>query len=139
MNFFSGLFSLAKSENANIRNEINIPDAVLAHVNWKVRLQKYIDGKSDEQLDPMLICRDDQCDLGKWIHGPATNRFHADKSFHTLRADHAQFHYVAANVVRYVQENDRAGAEALLKGEYARVSHHVVQLLNELNKQEGGD
>jgi hypothetical protein len=137
MNFFTSLFSLAASKDTDIQGEINIPDAITAHVNWKVRLQKYIDGKSDEKLDPMVVCRDDQCTLGQWIHGPATKIFHADKAFHTLRSDHAQFHYVAANVVRYMQEGDKAGAEALLKGEYARVSHHVVMMLNELNQQEG--
>lgn len=137
MNFFASLFSLAKSENADISNEINIPEAITAHVNWKVRLQKYIDGQSDEKLDPMVVCRDDQCKLGTWIHGPATRRFHADESFKTLRADHAQFHYVAANVVRYMLEKDRAGAEALLKGEYAKVSQHITKMLNELNEHEG--
>lgn len=137
MNFFTSLFSLAASENTKITDEVNIPEAITAHVNWKVRLQKYVDGKSDEKLDPMVICRDDQCTLGQWIHGPATKHFHADKAFHTLRADHAQFHYVAANVVRYMQEGDQAGAQALLKGEYARVSHHVMMMLNELNKQQG--
>lgn len=135
MNFFTSLFSLAASENTDIKDEINIHEAMNAHVNWKVRLQKYIDGKSDEQLDPMLVCRDDQCSLGKWIHGPATKHFHADKAFHTLRSDHAQFHYVAANVIRYMQEGDKAGAEALMKGEYAKVSHRVIKMLNELNAQ----
>lgn len=138
MNFFTSLFSLALEEKTDISNDLNIPDAMAAHVNWKVRLQKYIDGKSDEVLDPMMVCRDDQCTLGKWIHGPATARFHADKSFHALRSDHAQFHYVAANVVRYMQEKDPAGAEALLKGEYARVSHRVIKMLNELNQHAGG-
>lgn len=138
MNFFTSLFLLAKDEDVDINAEINIPEAITAHVNWKVRLQKIIDGKSDEKLDSMVICRDDQCDLGKWIHGTATDRFHADESFRTLRADHAQFHYVAANVLRYMEEDDRAGAEALLRGEYAKVSHHVMKMLNELNKQESG-
>ena len=132
MNFFTSLFSLAEIDNKNLNDEVNIPEAITAHVNWKVRLQKYVDGKSEEKLDPMVVCRDDQCDLGKWIHGPATKHFHDDQSFRELRADHAQFHYVAANVVRYMQEGDEGGARALLKGEYARVSHHVLMLLNEL-------
>ena len=137
MSFFTSLFSLAKSKNADIKTEIDLPEAITAHVNWKARLQKYVDGVSGEKLDPMLVCRDDQCDLGKWIHGSGTDRFYADESFRTLRADHAQFHYVAANVVRYMLDNDRAGAEALLRGEYAKVSHHMMGMLDELNKHEG--
>lgn len=116
-----------------IRDEINLAEAVEAHVSWKVRLQKYLDGKSDEQLDPMVICRDDQCKLGKWIHGPALNHFHTFEPFHELRADHAQFHYVAANVVKNVQANDRVAAEEILKGEYQKISHKVVMALTELN------
>lgn len=134
MSIFSSVFSLSDHENAGIDDEINVPDAITAHVSWKVRLQKYIDGKSDENLDPMSVCRDDQCALGQWIHGPATQRFHTNKAFHTLRSHHAQFHYVAANIVRYMQEGDKAGAQALLKGEYSRVSHHVMMMLLELNK-----
>jgi len=135
MNFFASMFSLSGNENVNIRDDLNITETITAHVSWKVRLQKYVDGKSDEPLDPMVICRDDQCALGKWIHGPATKHFHADKAFHTLRSDHAQFHYVAANVVRYVQEGDKAGAQALLRGEYSKVSHQVVVMLLELDKR----
>ncbi len=137
MSFFTSLFSLAKSKNADIRKEIDLPGAITAHVNWKARLQKFIDGKSDEKLEPMMVCRDDQCDLGKWIHGPGTDRFYADEAFRGLRADHAQFHYVAANVVRYMQDDDRAGAEALLRGEYTKVSQHMMGLLDELNRHEG--
>jgi hypothetical protein len=133
MSVFTNLFSLAASIKARINDELNISEAVAAHANWKERLERYIDGNSGEKLDPMVVCRDDQCTLGKWIHGPATDHFHSDKVFHALRADHAQFHYVAANVVRYALEGDKSGAEALLKGEYARVSHHVVALLNELD------
>lgn len=134
MNLFASMFSLSASDSENLDDELNVTETITAHVSWKVRLQKYVDGKSEEIFDPMLVCRDDQCALGRWIHGPATERFHADEAFHALRSDHAQFHYVAANVVRYVQEGDKAGAQSLLKGEYSKVSHHVVMMLLELNK-----
>lgn len=139
MGFLSGMASLFnmhinEANKVSIRDEIDLVDAVEAHINWKVRLQSYMDGKSDEKLDPMTICRDDQCKLGKWIHGPALSHFHAFEPFHELRADHAQFHYVAANVVKNVQTNDRAAAEEIFKGEYQKVSHKVVMALTELNK-----
>lgn len=116
-----------------IRDEINLMEAVEAHISWKLRLQRYLDGKSDETLDPMVICRDDQCNLGKWIHGPALKHFHDVEPFHLLRADHAQFHYVAANIVKSVQANDRSSAEAIFHGEYQQISHKVVIELTELN------
>lgn len=138
MGFFARLFGQDDSQKADmqasIRSEINISDAIAAHMKWKGRLQSYLDGTSEEKLDPMVICRDDQCVLGKWIHGPALNYFHGDEGFHKLRSDHANFHFVAGNVVKKVQENDKAGADALMKNEYAHASRDVIHDLTELNK-----
>lgn len=139
MGLFSGVATLLhlnidSTQKAKIREEINLADAVQAHINWKLRLQNYLDGKSQEQLDPMVICRDDQCELGQWIHGAGMNHFHELEPFHQLRADHAQFHYVAANVVQKVQANEHDAAHTILHEEYPRISHKVVVALTELNK-----
>jgi hypothetical protein len=140
MGFFSKLFGHDEEKEAAkmreaIRSEINIPECIDAHMKWKGRLQKYLDGTSEEQLDPMVVCRDDQCVLGKWIHGPALTYFHSDEGFHKLRADHATFHFVAGTVVKKIQENDFAGSDALMRSDYARASREVIQDLTELNKQ----
>ena len=137
MGLFSGFAHLFQNDSGKkdvIRAEINLMEAVEAHISWKMRLQAYVDGSSAEQLDPMVVCRDDQCKLGKWIHGTGVGHFHDFEPFHQLRADHAQFHYVAANVVKNVQANDLAAAEAILKGEYQQISHKVVTELTELDK-----
>lgn len=135
---FFGLARLGAQEKEQIREEINVMDAVQAHVKWKVRLQDYLNGTSQEKLDPMVICRDDQCTLGKWIHGPALKHFHEDTTFHQLRADHAQFHFIAGTVVKHVQANERDAAEALMDGDYNRTSHKVVHALTELNQHLNG-
>lgn len=137
MGFFSRLFGHDERKKTNIqaaiRSEINISDAIAAHMKWKGRLQSYLDGTSEEKLDPMVICRDDQCVLGKWIHGPALNYFHNDEGFHKLRSDHANFHFVAGNVVKKVQESDMSGADMLMKNDYAQASREVIRDLTELN------
>lgn len=129
-----GFAKLDEGKRARIREEINLMEAIQAHVLWKVKLQDCIDGKSREKLDPMMVCRDDQCTLGKWIHGPAIKHFHGDETFHQLRSDHAQFHFVAGTVVQHVYAKEQAAAEALMKGEYQQVSHKVMVELAELNK-----
>lgn len=139
MGLLSGMASffhihLDEEKKAAIRDEIDLAEAVEAHINWKIRLKNYLDGKSDEQLDPLIISRDDQCKLGQWIHGPALRHFHDSEQFRKLRADHAQFHFVAGNVVEKAQSNDRAAADELFKGEYQRISHDVVMALTELNR-----
>ena len=50
-------------------------EAINAHIHWKIRLEKYLDGTSEEKLDPKLVSRDDQCKLGKWIHGRHSSTF----------------------------------------------------------------
>ena len=130
---FIGSFRLADSQKNKIREEINLMDAANAHVKWKARLQDYLNGTSQEVLDPMIICRDDQCALDKWIHGDALKHFHEDPTFYQLRADHAQFHFIAGHVVRHVQANERAKAEALMDNEYKLASRKVVLALTELN------
>jgi len=137
MSLFSGVASLFRLDSAkkqSIREEIDLAEAVEAHISWKLRLQRYLDGSSSETLDPMVICRDDQCKLGKWIHGPAIQHFHEHPAFHELRADHAQFHYVAANVVTHVQAKNRAAADDIFNNEYQHISHKVVLALTELNR-----
>lgn len=134
MGFFSSLAALGESKQTNIQDEINIMDAINAHVQWKIRLDKYLNGTSEEKLDPKIICRDDQCKLGKWLHGPALKYFHNDDAgFKTLRDDHAQFHVIAGNVVTNVQMNNMAAAEMLMNSEYLRASRKVVRGLTKLN------
>lgn len=137
MGLFSSVASLLhlnSDKKAQIREEIDLPQAVQAHINWKLRLQNYLEGRSEEKLDAMVICRDDQCELGQWIHGPGMGHFHDLEPFQQLRADHAQFHYVAANVVQNVQAKDFLGARKILDEEYPHISRKVVLGLTELHK-----
>jgi hypothetical protein len=89
MGFSAKLFRFDKESDTkiseSIRAEINISECIDAHMKWKGRLQNYVDGTSKEQLDPMIICRDDQCALGKWIYGPALQYFCNGEGFYKLR------------------------------------------------------
>lgn len=138
MGLFAKLFGRdgagASDARAAIRSDVNIVDCIDAHMKWKGRLQSYLEGASKEQLDPAVISCDDQCALGKWIHGPAPNYFHDDEGFLKLCSDHAYFHLIAGAVVRKAQENDLEESAALFKNEYVRASREVIQDLTELNK-----
>jgi len=134
MGFFSQLFGLSESKKTSIRDEINIMDAINAHIKWKIRLEKYLAGTSEEKLDPAVVCRDDQCVLGKWIHGSAEKHFQDGEGLKVLRDDHAEFHVIAGKIVSSVQKNDKITAETLMKGPYMNASRKVVRDLTELNK-----
>lgn len=107
---------------------LNFRTAIEAHQRWKMRLQAVIEMKSSETLDPKVVCRDDQCDLGKWIHGEAGRRFSDDPQFVELRSKHAYFHVCAGRILTLAQagQKERAMAEMSSMGEFSRVSRSVV-------------
>jgi hypothetical protein len=107
-------------------DELDFYMAIEAHVRWKVRLESYINGTSEEQLNPDVVCRDDQCALGKWIYGPGGVRFGGHPKFPDLRDVHAQFHRCAGDVIRSVDRGDIDQArDLLLRGDYAKCSQRV--------------
>ena len=136
MGFFSTMFGT--DDKKSLVDQLNVMEAINAHVRWKIRLENYLNGTSDEKLDPKMICLDNQCTLGKWIHGPAKAQFSEDAGFKALLEDHARFHVVASTVVTKIHENDKAAAEELLKGDYSLASRKVVHDLTELSKQLAG-
>jgi hypothetical protein len=132
---FFGQNGVAASDlREQILSEVDIVECIDAHMKWKGRLHSYLNGTSQEQLDAAEISREDQCALGKWIHGIAPDYFQNDESFLKLCSDHAYFHLIAGSVVRKVQENDLEESESLLKNEYVRASREVIQDLTELGK-----
>lgn len=116
-----------------IVEDVNLFAAINDHVNWASRLQAYLDGKAGEHLDPMVVCCDDQCVLGAWIHSIGLKDFYLDDTFHQLRSCHARFHVLASKVIQHVLDNERAAAEALLNGEYRQALRKLVQALTKLS------
>lgn len=106
---------------------LNFRTAIAAHQKWKQRLQAVVDGTSVEVLSVPVVCRDDQCVLGKWIHGPSATAFAAMEQFVRLKKNHAFFHMCAGKVLSLAQEkNHDAARRELESGNYARVSQDVV-------------
>nr|WP_319563932.1 CZB domain-containing protein [uncultured Rhodoferax sp.] len=156
MGFFSRLFSLGNKDtdkaanvastgavtelgldaqaSAAILSEIDIDTAIAAHENWKLRLQNYLNGNSTETLQPEIVCLDDRCDLGKWLHGPGTQRLGKYPAFSVLIARHKYFHVQASNVVALAQTNQKDKATQALEGSYRYASNQVVLLLKELKR-----
>ena len=106
---------------------LNFYTAIEAHQKWKVRLMAVIEGDTSEGLSVEVIGRDDQCALGKWIHGVGI-RFAQAEEFTRLKKNHAFFHECAAQVLRMAQSGDKDSAlEELRRGTYSRASNDVVQ------------
>ena len=112
---------------------MNFDDAISAHIKWKVRLSQFIDGTSQEKLQSATICKDNLCDLGKWIYGEGAV-YKALPKYQDLIKKHANFHVCAADVVKKVENNDKVGAKAALGGAFAAASKETVTAIMDLKK-----
>lgn len=114
-----------------IARSFSFKEAENAHVKWKARLIEFINGRSNEQLDESKVCRDDQCDLGKWIYGPA--QCHASlNEYSDLRKSHADFHQSVGQIVRCVHEHKQDEAKRLLGAEFASASKRTIKAIHDM-------
>ncbi len=112
-------------------------DAVKAHIGWRLRLKRHAAGTGGETLDPAVVCLDDRCALGKWIHGKGGSSYGTEPVFARLKDRHAAFHRLAGQIVAAVDAGRRTQAEELLEGDFAAVSGETVDLIKELMERAG--
>lgn len=113
---------------------MNFDDAIAAHIKWKVRLTQFIDGTSTEKLSSATVCKDNLCDLGKWIYGDGA-KYKSKAQYQDLVKKHANFHVCAGDVVKKVEQNDKPAAKAALGGAFAAASKETVTAIMELKKE----
>ncbi|CAD5374589.1 Methyl-accepting chemotaxis sensory transducer [Rubrivivax sp. A210] len=103
--------------------------AIDAHRQWKVKLRSAIAGH--EKLDADKICRDDQCPLGKWLHGDGGQRWGGRPRFVELMDKHAGFHRAAGAVALTINSGRYEQAERLMGGDsdFSRASIAVSTAL----------
>ncbi|MDD5296622.1 MAG: CZB domain-containing protein [Rhodocyclaceae bacterium] len=112
---------------------LNFKSAVDAHMKWKSRLESYIGGTSTEDLKVEVVCRDDQCALGKWVYSQGGERFGFSETFADMKDHHAHFHRTAGEVLAMAQAGQKDQALRLLHhGDYGRTSERVKMALARL-------
>lgn len=115
-------------------DDLDIQVAISAHENWKNRLQAYLDGTSKEAFDANVVCFDDRCDLGKWIHSSGKAKLGQYPGFTALMSHHKMFHFAASNVVALQSRGKTAEADVILRGQFSQFSKSVVGDLNALSE-----
>ena len=125
--------TLGGDQPEEVSQVINIYDAVLAHRAWKKRLIDYLEGNSNEDLQPSKICKDNLCVLGKWIHSNGKVQFGQEPTFTKLVDEHANFHVQAAKVVEAHQDGKTDLAHEILTGGFEEQSKKTVNCLAKLN------
>ena len=113
---------------------MNWMEIISAHVMWKQRLISLLTGKSEERLDPTTIALDNRCALGKWIYGDGQIMAELP-AYEEVRLMHAQFHRLAAEVVKLHQMGNSSAAEVLLNGEYSKLSEKLKHRILGLSHQ----
>ena len=96
-------------------------------------MHAYLDGKTSETFEPDVICFDNRCDLGQWIHGPGQERLGKYPGFTALVDNHKMFHYAASNVVALAQAGKTDEAHKMLEVQFAQHSAEVVRDLQHLS------
>jgi aerotaxis receptor len=132
------MMGLSNEVREEVRREINFYEAVEAHLAWKLRLSDFLHGRMQEKLDPQIVCKDDCCTLGKWIHGSGAKRFGTIPLFQELKGEHARFHVQAAKVVEAHLAGNTMQASDILAGDFARQSRKTVDCLTKLHMQVSG-
>ena len=114
---------------------MNFEEAITAHSQWKIRLQGVVQGTTKEVLDPKVIGVDDQCALGKWIHGEART-YSAHAEYCELLKAHAEFHACAAEVLRTAESGQREKAKAMVDvGKFHEISLKTINAIRHLRRK----
>jgi hypothetical protein len=108
-------------------------EAITAHQRWKHHLRDYVDDLAVEPIDYLTACRDDQCELGRWLHGEGRVVHGHRTIFSDLVLKHAQFHLAAGEIIRLKDHNDPVAARMSLGvGDFALKSATVQSLVSAL-------
>jgi hypothetical protein len=108
--------------------------AIATHQRWKNRLKGVVTGQTPESLDAAVVGRCDACALGMWLETQSGNARVPPHLLEQLKLEHAQFHELAANIIRL---SDQGRTEEALQGlrtdaPYNRTSHRVIGLLSRI-------
>lgn len=108
---------------------MNFDDAIRAHAEWKVRIQKYLK-HPDGSINVDDLEQDNLCLLGKWLYGEGES-YNAIEEYEELRDVHKHFHKTASNILKRKNQGEEIEAELVLgsSSDYAKYSTDIMKLL----------
>lgn len=110
--------------------------AIQKHSEWKFKFRNAL--FSGEPLDAAAIARDNNCEIGKWLHGEAHALYVSKASYAGCLASHAAFHKEAAKVAVAINAKQNGQAEKMMAAgspfseASKKVSLAIVELKNEI-------
>ena len=113
--------------------------AIQKHAEWKLWFRLAV--SANEPLDPRVIAKDNQCELGKWLYGEAQALYRRRKAHAHCLAHHAAFHVEAGKVAAVLNAQCRNEAEHMLinGSPFAEASTALILALIELEGVSAAD
>ncbi len=119
---------------ATLMTEFDIDAAILSHEDLQLRLQRLVEGRADEVLDPVAVGQHEACALGQWLCGAGRETLGKYPAFDMLVARHKYFHLQAAQMAQLHHSGEYEKALQLYHGGYRHASNQVTLLLKELRR-----
>ena len=92
--------------------QLDFDRAIEAHHQWRVTLRNSIARKLKVDVDRLR--RDDCCELGRWLHGPARQSWGSNPAFTRLLQHHRDFHQEAGKIGDLINQSQLREAERLV-------------------------
>lgn len=111
---------------------MDLEAAIQKHVEWKAKFRSAM--AQHQALDPVIIARDNYCELGKWLHGEGMAKFGSLGSHADCVSIHAAFHVEAGKVAQTINAKDYAEAESMLENgtRYTNAANEVTAAIMKL-------
>jgi len=117
---------------------VDLNAAIQKHAEWKFKFHNAI--LSGEPMDASAIAKDNNCKMGKWLHGEARTLYGQKGAYARCLANHAAFHGEAAKVAAAINAKKKDVAEKMLANgsAFSEASKKVAVSIIELKNEIGG-
>jgi methyl-accepting chemotaxis protein len=116
---------------------VDLDNAIQKHAEWKFKFRGAM--HNNEQLDAAAISKDNNCEMGKWLHGEAKTLYGQTAGQAKCLADHAAFHVEAGKVAAVINARKIEEAERMMAPGSAydqaskRVGVSIIELKNAIH------
>jgi uncharacterized small protein (DUF1192 family) len=109
----------------SLRDEIE--QAIADHAAWKTRFRDFINGKLE--LDMITVGQANHCNFGKWLENEGERMLLPKETHDDIASLHAEFHRVAAEVIKKKISGDLNGAlqDLAANGKFGLASAALTQ------------
>lgn len=114
---------------------MDLEAAIQRHAEWKMKFRSAM--TQHQTLDPVIIAKDNYCELGKWLHGKGKTKFGNLSSHAGCVSSHATFHMEAGKVAQAINAKNYVEAENMLENgtPYTIAAIEVAAATMELKKE----